>query len=162
MRMEDAGGGWRGCRVSMEGWRMRDQDGGCSCPPEAGAGQHPATPPVQQEPPGDGVQGVGSPLAVGPFRARLAGFVLGRTMTCIKPTRLRSGAPRSPASRPGACGGAGRMHPRIITPPADPILLAGSLPDGLGVESRGQSTALTRPRQAHIAAFHRGLALARH
>lgn len=85
---------------------MWDQDVGCSCPPKAGAGQHPPSPPAQQEPPGDGVQGVGPPLAVGPFRARLAGFVPGRTMPCIKPARLRSGALRlvpEHAGGPAAC-----------------------------------------------------------
>lgn len=84
--------------------------------------------------PGNGVQArehPGTPAA-GLVRPRLAGFVPGRTMTCIKPPRLRSGAPRSPAARPGACGGAGHRHPRIITPPADPILLASSLPAGFG------------------------------
>lgn len=73
--------------------------------------------------------------AAGLVGPRLAGFVPGRTMTCIKLPRLRSGAPRSPAARPGVRGGAGHRHPRIITPPpapADPILLAGSLPAGFG------------------------------
>lgn len=61
-------------------------------------------------------------------QTQLMGFVPGCTMTCIKPPRLRSGAPRSPAAH----GGASRRHPRIITPPADPILLASSLPAGFG------------------------------
>lgn len=58
------------------------------------------------------------------------GFVPGCTMTCIKAARAAEQGPALVPERTGR--GAGRKHPRIITPPAAPILLARSLPAGFG------------------------------
>lgn len=123
VKIGDSGSGWEmqgwdgehGVRMEDAGSRIVDVRSGRRTPPWPGVRQYtkvacpahlPHCKPWDRQERGAGREHPGTP-AVGPVRPRLAGFVPGRTMTCIKLPRLRSGAPSSPAARPGVGRGGG-------------------------------------------------------